>query len=267
MGKLGNGKTKPNLKMSMWNVNGIRSVINKNSLKDFVSKYDPDFICINETKIDAEMYEKDRFKLKLLGYNDYWNFCKCSAGYSGVAVYSKYQPISIEEDFEEEIYSQEGRVLTLKYELFYLIVVYIPSAGTKELERLKYKTEKYWGAFQKHCEKVKNQALDEGKGVIICGDLNVAHQDDLDNYVPKKAELGAWRDKQPGFTPEERMAFRRFLSQGWVDTFRHFYPQKIQYTWWRIEHKNRERNIGRRLDYFLVNKDFLSVVQDSIILG
>jgi exodeoxyribonuclease III len=192
-GNLGTGKTPNCLRLTMWNVNGIRSVLNKNAMQKFIKDYEePDFICINETKIDAEGYAKERIKLP--GYNDYWNFCKCSAGYSGVAVFTKFPPISRMEDLEEAAYSQEGRVLTLEYEQFYLVVVYVPSAGSKipgknELERLHYKVQKYEVAFHRHCEKLRGS----GKGVVVCGDLNVSLE-------PIDIHVTNFTHKQPGYT-------------------------------------------------------------------
>jgi exodeoxyribonuclease III len=243
-GVTGNGKTGSRLRLVMWNVNGIRSVLNKNAMRDLIDKYCPDFICINETKINAEIYAKE--KIKLAGYNDYWNFCKCSAGYSGVAVFSRFRPLSIFEDLEEAAYSQEGRVLTLEYEQFYLVVVYMPSAGDKELKRLDYKVQKYEVAFQRYCKGLKERALLAGKGLILCGDFNVSYED-IDIH------LTPYTHKQPGFTPAERSSFKRLLGLGLADTFRRLHPQQREYTWWRIEHNNRQRNIGKRLDYFLVN--------------
>ena len=129
----GSGKTPDKLFISSWNVNGIRAVLNKKELQDYLTKSQPDIICINETKIDEEAFKKAQIKLE--GYHEYWNFCKCSAGYSGVAIFSKYLPISLKEDLAENEHSQEGRVLTMEFEKFYLITAYIPNSGQK-LDRL-----------------------------------------------------------------------------------------------------------------------------------
>lgn len=136
MWEYGTGETPSKLFVSSWNVNGIRSVLNKQELQKYVETDKPDFICLNETKIDYEAFKKD--PIKLPGYHSYWNFCKCSAGYSGVAVFSKYLPISVAEDLPQKEHSQEGRVITVEFEKFYLITAYIPNAGQK-LDRLKYR--------------------------------------------------------------------------------------------------------------------------------
>lgn len=132
------------------------------------------------------------------------------------------------------------------------MAVYVPSAGDKTLQRLEYKTQLYEKAFHKYCEKLKTK----GKGVIVCGDMNVCHEE-IDIH------MSAMAHKHPGFTDMERQSFRNFLSLGWTDTFRKLNKEVRQYTWWRIEHGNRERNIGKRLDYFLVNEDFFPVVEKS----
>lgn len=137
-----------------------------------------------------------------------------------------------------------------------MVAVYVPSAGDKKLERLHYKTQLYEKAFHRYCESLKNK----GKGVIVCGDMNVCHEEIDIHFTP-------YAYKHPGFTNEERKSFRNFLNLGWTDTFRKLHPELKQYTWWRIEHGNRERNIGKRLDYFLVNNDFFKVVDKSEILG
>ena len=112
--------------------------------------------------------------------------------------------------------------------------------------------DRYWLAFDRHCSTIREKAIKEGRGVIIGGDLNIAYQDGLDKHIPKI--VGSWRDKQPGFTQSERIAFRKFLDQGWKDTFRCFYPNTTQYTWWKLGRNDRINNVGMRLDYFLVNK-------------
>jgi exodeoxyribonuclease III len=157
-------------------------------LHNFITKYSPDIFCVNETKINKELYDKTPIYIK--GYNGYWNFCKCSAGYSGVAIFSKFLPIAITEDIDEPAYSQEGRVITLEFEQFYVVAVYIPSAGGKELERLYYKTQQYEVAFQRYCQDLRKR----GKPVIVCGDMNVSAEE-IDIH------LTANTHKQPGFTP------------------------------------------------------------------
>ena len=244
----GSGKTPDQLFLSSWNVNGIRAVLNRKDLQEYLNKAKPDIICINETKIDEEAFNKA--KIELEGYHGYWNFCKCSAGYSGVAIFSKYLPISLKEDLAESEHSQEGRVLTMEFEKFYLITAYIPNSGQK-LDRLEYRVGDYDKCFQKHCEELRQQ-----KTVIVCGDLNVCHKE-IDIARPKGNE------KTAGFTIEERNSFTQFLEKGWIDTFRRLNPEVVKYSWWSMRTKGREKNIGWRLDYFLVNEEGWEIVKDS----
>ena len=193
----GSGVTPSKLFISSWNVNGIRAVMGKQDLQNYIKKSDPDIICFNETKIDFAAFEKD--KIKVPGYHGYWNFCKCSSGYSGVAVFSKYLPISVVEDLPlHQEHSQQGRMITIQFEKFYLITAYIPNSGQK-LDRLEYRVKEWDKCFQAYCNDLKKK-----KTTIICGDLNVCHKD-IDIARPKGNE------KTAGFTPEERNSFAKFL--------------------------------------------------------
>jgi AP endonuclease 1 len=160
-------------------------VLAKKELQGYLDKVKPDILCLNETKIDYDVYQKD--PIKLTGYHGYWNFCKCSAGYSGVAIFSKYLPLSVTEDLPQKEHSQEGRVITIEFEDFYLLTAYIPNAGQK-LDRLQYRVNDYDKCFQEYCNELKKK-----KTVIICGDLNVCHKE-IDIARPKGNE------KTAGFT-------------------------------------------------------------------
>lgn len=239
------------MKFISWNVNGIRACLTKGFM-DFFNNVDADVFCLQETKVQAGQVELD-----LNGYYQYWNYAE-KKGYSGTAIFTKKEPISVSYGLGIEEHDKEGRVITLEFEDFYFITVYTPNSKT-ELERLDYRM--IWEEeFRKY---MKN--LEEKKPVIVCGDLNVAHKE-IDLKNPKTNR------KNAGFTDEERAKFTELMNAGFIDTFRYFYPeQEGSYSWWSYRFKAREKNAGWRIDYFLTSnsmKDRLvSAKIHSEILG
>lgn len=221
------------MKLVSWNVNGLRACV-KNGFQDFFIKENADVFCIQETKIQEE-----QIPFQLDGYYAYWNFAE-KKGYSGTAIFSKTEPINVSYGIGREEHDQEGRVITLEYETFFLVTVYTPNSQ-RGLARLDYrmKWEEDFLAYLKNLEK--------SKPVIFCGDLNVAHQEiDLKNPKTNK--------KNAGFTIEERDKFSEVLNNGFIDTFRFFYPeQRDAYTWWSYMFNARANNAGWRIDYFCVS--------------
>lgn len=222
------------MKLISWNVNGLRACVNKGFL-DFFQAIDSDFFCLQEIKL-----QEGQIDLDLPGYYQYWNYAE-KKGYSGTAIFTKHEPLSVANGLGLDEHDQEGRVITLEYENFYLITVYTPNSQ-RGLARLDYRMD--WDdAFREYLTKLQNK-----KPVIVCGDLNVAHQEiDLKNPQTNR--------KNAGFTDEERGKFSELLEAGFVDTFRHLYPDKEDaYTWWSYFANSRERNIGWRIDYFLTSE-------------
>lgn len=235
------------MKLVSWNVNGLRAAMGKGFM-DFLNSENPDVICIQETKM-----QREQANFELTGYHEYWNSAE-KKGYSGTAIFSKIEPISVTYDIGVEEHSHEGRVITAEYEKFYLVCVYTPNAQN-ELKRIDYRMS-WEDAFRNYlCE------LKKTKPVVVCGDMNVAHNPiDLKN---PKANIG-----NAGFSYEERGKFTELLASGFVDSFRHLYPDTVDaYSWWSYRMKARERNVGWRIDYFLVSEDFVESVQDSKILA
>ena len=221
------------MKLISWNVNGLRACIGKGFL-DFVNFIDADVICLQETKLQPHQIELD-----LPQYHIYWNSAD-KKGYSGTAVFTKQEPLSVTYDFGEDIHRHEGRVITCEYPDFYLVCCYTPNSQD-ELRRLSYRME-WEDAFRAYVS-----ALDAKKPVVICGDLNVAHNE-IDLKNPKTNRRSA------GFTDEERGKFTELLGAGFIDTFRYFYPeQEGIYSWWSYRFKAREKNAGWRIDYFCVS--------------
>ena len=239
------------MKLVSWNVNGIRACVQKGFL-EFFNKVNADIFCIQESKL-----QEGQINLDLDGYYQYWNYAE-KKGYSGTAIFSKKEPITVSYGIGIEEHDKEGRVITLEFEDFYFITVYTPNSKT-ELERLDYRM--IWeDEFRKY---MKN--LEEKKPVIVCGDLNVAHKE-IDLKNPKTNR------KNAGFTDEERAKFTELMNAGFIDTFRYFYPeQEGSYSWWSYRFKAREKNAGWRIDYFLTSnsmKDRLvSAKIHSEILG
>lgn len=227
-----------------WNVNGLRACVKKGFV-DFFKSVDADIFAIQETKL-----QKDQIDLEFEGYSSYYNDA-LKKGYSGVAVYTKKKPIQVYEGMGIEEHDQEGRMLTLEYENFYFVAVYTPNSK-RGLERLDYR-QVWEDAFREYVHQLK-----EKKSVIICGDLNVAHQEiDLKNDKTNH--------RNAGFTDEEREKMTQLLDSGFIDTFRYKYPDKEVYSWWSYMFKAREKNAGWRIDYFLVSQDIKDKIQDAYI--
>lgn len=234
------------MKFISWNVNGIRAMLKKFDFLDWVKKEDADIICLQETKI-----QPDQIDFTLDGYKLFWNYAE-KKGYSGTAIFTKKEPLNVTLGIGEEIHDKEGRVITLEFEDMYFITVYTPNSQ-RGLLRLPYRME-WEKAFLKYLNKLK-----EKKPIVFCGDLNVAHKE-IDLKNPKTNR------KNAGFTDEERAAFSNLLDNGYIDTFRYFYPDKeYQYTWWSYMRKARENNTGWRIDYFIVSDDFKDRLVDSFI--
>ena len=223
------------MKFISWNVNGLRAVMGKNFMEDF-GKLDADFFCLQETKLQAGQIEMD-----LPGYYQYWNYAE-KKGYSGTAIFTKHEPLSVTYGLGIEEHDHEGRVITLEYPDFYLITCYTPNSQD-ELKRLDYRMT-WEDAFRAYLN-----ALAQKKGVIVCGDLNVAHQE-IDLKNPKTNRMNA------GFTDEERGKMTELLASGFVDSFRYYYPDlKDTYSWWSYRFQARQKNAGWRIDYFLVSEN------------
>ena len=234
------------MKLISWNVNGIRACVQKGFL-DFFHEIDADIFCIQESKMQAGQLELD-----LQGYYQYRNYAE-KKGYSGTAIFTKQEPISVRYGIGIEEHDQEGRVITLEFEDFYMVTVYTPNSQD-ELKRLNYRMQ--WETdFLAYLKK-----LEEKKGVIFCGDLNVAHQE-IDLKNPKTNR------KNAGFTDEERGKFDEVLNAGFIDTFRYFYPDlEGIYSWWSYRFSARAKNAGWRIDYFCVSECLKDRLADAKIL-
>jgi exodeoxyribonuclease-3 len=237
------------LNLVNWNVNGIRSIIKKDFVRD-IRQMDPDILCLQETKAAAE---EVRSALELLpGYHVYVNCSKARKGYSGTAILTKHEPITVTCDMGHEEHDQEGRVITAEYPTFFLTTVYTPNSG-EGLARLDYR-ERWDREFNEYVT-----WLNRRKPVIICGDLNVAHQPiDI-------AHAKANYNKSAGYTQREIDGFTRLLEAGFVDTFRRFYPEEVKYTYWNYVTNARAKNTGWRIDYFLVSESLIGKVKDAMI--
>jgi len=239
------------MKLISFNVNGVRAIVKKDFLSDF-SKLDADIMCLQETKAQDDQVVEALSEIK--DYHLYSNSA-VKKGYSGVAVLSKVEPISVTRDIGIEEHDQEGRVICLEYDDFYLVNVYVPNSKN-DLSRLDNREE--WDlAFFNYLKD-----LEKNKEVIVCGDFNVAHKE-IDLARPKPNY-----NKSAGFTQREIDGMDRFTSEGFVDTFRHFYPEQPDtYSWWSYRAGARTKNVGWRIDYFLVSKTFLPKVKDASILN
>lgn len=233
------------MKLISWNVNGIRACVTKGFL-DFFNEVDADIFCIQESKC-----QDGQIELPLEGYHQYWNYA-VKKGYSGTAIFTKKEPLSVKYGLGFEEHDQEGRVITLEFDNFYMVTVYTPNSKT-ELERLDYRM--VWeDLFRKFLKE-----LEERKPVIVCGDLNVAHKE-IDLKNPKT------NTKNAGFTIEERTKFTELLNAGFVDTFRHFYPDITgEYSWWSYRFNARAKNAGWRIDYFLTSESLRDKLEDAKI--
>jgi len=232
------------MKFISWNVNGLRACVGKEFEQQF-KDLDADFFCLQETKMQAGQLD-----LSFPGYESYWNYAD-KKGYSGTAIYTKHKPLSVTYGIDIDEHDHEGRVITLEMGDFYLVTVYTPNSQDG-LRRLEYRM-KWEDDFQAYLHK-----LDEKKPVIVCGDMNVAHQE-IDLKNPKTNR------KNAGFTDEEREKMTQLLSNGFIDTFRTLYPEQVTYSWWSYRFRAREKNTGWRIDYFLVSDRLQSEVLDAKI--
>ena len=241
------------MKFVSWNVNGLRAVVGKNFCEVFDS-LDADFLCLQETKLQAGQLD-----LPFLGYQSYWNYAD-KKGYSGTAIYTRHTPLNVSYGMGIDEHDHEGRLITLEYEHFYLVCCYTPNSQSAEEKgqlpkRLPYRMQ-WEDAFRQYL-----QELDAKKPVIMCGDLNVAHQE-IDLKNPKTNHLNA------GFTDQEREKMTTLLSCGFTDTFRHFYPDATdRYSWWSYRMGARAKNIGWRIDYFITSNRLVPQLKGADILS
>lgn len=238
------------MKIISWNVNGLRANVKKGAF-DWLLNQSADIFCLQETKAHPDQLEES--VRNPIGYHSYFDHSKLRKGYSGVAIYSKVKPQKVEYGFGNQKYDQEGRFLAAFYDDFILINCYFPNGGGGP-DRLLYKLE-FYEEFLKYIEKHRKS----GKNIIFCGDVNTAHNE-IDIARPKENE------NNTGFLRIERDWLDKVVTSGYVDTFRELNPKKIQYSWWDMKTFARKRNIGWRLDYFFVNKDFFDNVKDVKIL-
>lgn len=232
------------MKLISWNVNGLRACVGKDFEQQF-KDFNADFFCLQETKMQAGQLD-----LSFPGYESYWNYAD-KKGYSGTAIFTKHKPLSVTYGIDIDEHDHEGRVITLEMDDFYLVTVYTPNSQD-ELRRLEYRM-KWEDDFQSYLHK-----LDEIKPVIVCGDMNVAHQE-IDLKNPKTNRRNA------GFTDEERQKMTQLLSNGFIDTFRTLYPEQVTYSWWSYRFRAREKNTGWRIDYFLISERLRDQLVDAKI--
>ena len=232
------------MKFISWNVNGLRACVGKEFEQQF-KDLDADFFCLQETKMQAGQLD-----LSFPGYESYWNYAD-KKGYSGTAIFTKHKPLNVTYGIDIDEHDHEGRVITLEMEDFYLVTVYTPNSQDG-LRRLEYRM-KWEDDFQAYLHK-----LDEKKPVIVCGDMNVAHQE-IDLKNPKTNR------KNAGFTDEEREKMTQLLSNGFIDTFRTLYPEQVTYSWWSYRFRAREKNTGWRIDYFLISERLRDRLEDAKI--
>ncbi len=232
------------LKISSWNVNGLRSVVNK-GFRDFIKTNSPDILCLQEIKMQSHQNE-DNF-----GYSSVFINSAQKKGYSGVMILSKIKPLNVFYGIGIEEHDKEGRVITLEFDNCFIVNVYTPNSQ-RGLLRLDYRQR--WDIdFRNYIFK-----LNLTKPVIFCGDLNVAHKE-IDLKNPSQ------NHKNAGFTIEERSGFSKIVEDLFIDTFRYFYPEKVKYTWWSYMYSARQKNVGWRIDYFIVSKQIIKYITDSII--
>lgn len=233
------------MKIISWNVNGLRAVMNKGFM-DYLNQEDPDIICLQEIKLS-----EGQLALDLENYYEYYNYAE-KKGYSGTAIFTKTEPLNVNYGIGIEEHDKEGRVITAEYDDFFLVTCYTPNSK-RGLLRLDYRQE-WEDDFRNYLLE-----LNQTKPVVLCGDLNVAHKE-IDLKNPKSNR------KNAGFTDEERSKFQELLDSGFIDTFRYFYPDiPDMYTWWSYITKARDRNVGWRIDYFVVSKDFEDKLLDASI--
>ena len=236
--------TLPKMKFISWNVNGLRACVGKDFENQF-KELDADFFCLQETKM-----QEGQLDLQFEGYESYWNYAE-KKGYSGTAIYTKHKPLSVSYGMGIEEHDHEGRIITLEYDQFYLVTCYTPNSQT-ELKRLDYRMT-WEDDFRKFLK-----SLDAKKPVVICGDLNVAHEE-IDIKNPKTNRRNA------GFTDEEREKMTVLLNDGFTDSFRYLHPDEVTYSWWSYRFKAREKNAGWRIDYFLVSNRIKEQITEAKI--
>lgn len=232
------------MKFISWNVNGLRACVGKNFEEDF-RKLDADFFCLQETKMQAGQLD-----LSFEGYEAYYNYAE-KKGYSGTAIYTRHKPLSVTYGIGIEEHDHEGRVITLEMPEFYLVTVYTPNSqdGLKRLDyRMQWETD-----FQAYLCR-----LDAVKPVIVCGDMNVAHEE-IDLKNPKTNTMSA------GFTAEERQKFSALLSAGFTDSWRYLHPEEVKYSWWSYRFQARQKNVGWRIDYFVISNRLRDKLQSAEI--
>ena len=234
------------MKLVSWNVNGLRAVAGK-GFADIFENFDADFVCLQETKLQAGQIDLD-----FLGYTSYWNYAD-KAGYSGTAIYTRQQPLSVINGIGVDEHDHEGRVITLEMPEFYLVCVYVPNSQDG-LKRLGYRM-RWEDAFRSYVS-----GLAARKGVIICGDMNVAHEE-IDLKNPATNHFNA------GFSDEERGKFSELLAAGFCDSWRMQHPGEAKYSWWSYRMAARERNVGWRIDYFVVSDNFAGHIDSTDILN
>ena len=234
------------MKLISWNVNGLRAVAGK-GFADIFAELDADFVCLQETKL-----QEGQIDLEFLGYTSYWNYAD-KAGYSGTAVYTKHLPLSVTRGIGVDEHDHEGRVLTLEMKDFYLVCVYVPNSQDG-LRRLDYRM-RWEDDFRAYVS-----GLAARKGVVICGDMNVAHEE-IDLKNPATNHFNA------GFSDEERAKMTELLGAGFVDSWRFQHPEEVKYSWWSYRMRARERNVGWRIDYFLVSDNFKDHIVSTDILN
>ena len=232
------------MKLISWNVNGLRACEGK-GFSDVFKQLDADFFCLQETKMQAGQLD-----LEFEGYQSFWNYAD-KKGYSGTAIYTRQQPLSVSYGIGVDEHDHEGRVITVETEDFFLVTAYVPNSQD-ELKRLDYRM-RWEDDFLAYLQK-----LDERKPVIVCGDLNVAHEE-IDIKNPKTNRRNA------GFTDEERQKFSRLLDSGFTDTFRWKYPEQVTYSWWSYRFQARQKNAGWRIDYFVVSNRLRDRIKDAKI--
>ena len=238
------------VRITTWNVNGFRAVLRKDALM-WIPEADPDVLCLQETKLQLEQISEEEATIE--GYEAVWNSAE-RKGYSGTATFHKTAPLEIEKGLGIEEFDHEGRVIRSRYEDFFLYNIYFPNGG-QENKRVPFKLD-----FYKHLLEICDQLHDLGHNIIITGDFNTAHNE-IDLANPKSNE------KNTGFLPEERVWIDKYLEHGFVDAFRQLYPDRETYTWWTYRFNSRERDVGWRLDYFLVSEALMELVEDVIIHG
>lgn len=237
------------MELISWNVNGLRASINKGFI-DWVKQRNPEVLCLQETKLQPDQLS---LSFDLPEYTIFWKSA-LKKGYSGVATLSKRKPVSVKTELGKSIFDKEGRFLQLEFESFYLINLYFPNAQ-RELKRIDFKIE-FNDALLVYIQQLRKK----GKGIVLCGDFNVAHKE-IDLKNPKTNQNNA------GFSPREREWFSKLLNHGYIDTFREFNNESDQYTWWTYRYNARVKNIGWRIDYFVINQEYRPHLESAFILN